>query len=266
MSTVTISQPELGDLLAGDDYVRQRLRPRWRDMDYLVLKDLRDLIQSQAPQASGRLFDYGCGAAPYRSFFQHCAEYVAADVTPGPRVDRLLEADGLTAEPSEAYDVVLSTQVLEHVRDPEAYLQECYRILHPGGRLILSTHGMVEEHGCPYDFHRWTSRGLENVAADAGFTVLESVKFTAEIRGIVQLLHQFVGHLRCRQGLVGRAFLAALRRAYYRFCMPILNWLGDRFPEQAVLPASHPATLYAGVCIVAEKPRSGSKDRLSRRS
>lgn len=253
MSTVDAPKaPTLGELLADDQYVRARLEPRRRDLDYLVLTDLRRLITRLAPQARGRLFDYGSGAAPYRRFFKHCSEYVAADVTPGPAIDRLLSPDGSTGEPSSAYDVILSTQVLEHVKDPGAYLDECYRILRPGGRLILSTHGMIEEHGCPYDFHRWTSRGLEELVAAHGFTLVESLKFTAELRAVVQLLHQFALHLRSRGAL--RYFWAVLRRIYAAVCLPLLNWLADRVPQHALLPSSDPASLYVGVCVVATKP------------
>lgn len=253
-STAEQVQPALGELLAGEDYVRRRLQPKLWDLDYLVLKDLRQLVETLAQHTRGRVFDYGCGAAPYRAFFKHCTEYIGADVTPGPQIDRLLDADGLTAELPDAYDVVLSTQVLEHVKDPPSYLRECFRILKPGGQLILSTHGMVEEHGCPFDFHRWTSRGLENLAIAAGFNISESVKFTTEIRGIVQLLHQFAGHLRCPHRVVIRYLLAALRRAYSWVCLPILNWCADRLPEQAIVPSSNPASLYVGVCVVAVKP------------
>jgi len=248
------AQPALGELLARDEYVRGRLKPRWRDLDYLVLADLRALIVRLAPKAQGRLFDYGCGAAPYRFFFSHCSNYVGADVTPGPSVDRLLEPDGLTTELPASYDVVLSTQVLEHVKDPAAYLQECFRILRPGGRLILSTHGMAEEHGCPFDFHRWTSRGLENLAVEHGFVIRESMKFTTELRGAVQLLHQFVLHLRCPHRPLVRYALAAVRRAYGWICLPLLNWGADQLPHQAIVPGSDPASLYVGICIVAEKP------------
>ena len=253
MSTVQVSPADLGQLLARDEYVRRRLQPRLNDPDYLVLQDLRELVTRFAKRARGRLFDYGCGAAPYRGFFRDCQEYIGADVTPGPYIDRLLDAEGLTQEPSGSYDAVLSTQVLEHVKDPVAYVRECHRLLRPGGQLMLSTHGMVEEHGCPYDFHRWTSRGLENLAADCGFEVVESVKFTTEIRGLVQLLHGFVGHLRSARRPWLRYPLAALRRVYYRVFTPALNWIADRAPEQAILPGSHAASLYVGVCVIAIK-------------
>jgi SAM-dependent methyltransferase len=209
-----------------------------------------------ASRARGRVFDYGCGAAPYRELFSHCAEYVGADVTPGPHVDRLLGAQGLTNELAESYDTVLSTQVLEHVEDPDAYLDECCRILRPGGQLILSTHGMVEEHGCPYDFHRWTSRGLENLAAKHGFEIMDSVKFTTEIRGIVQLSHQFVGHLRAPGCQLLRYPLAAVRQFYNWIFLPLMNWGADRLSRQAIVPGSDPASLYVGVCILGQK-RSG---------
>ncbi len=245
--------PALGALLAQEHYVSRRLHPRRRDPDYLVLKDLFLLVQRLAKTAQGRVLDYGCGGAPYRSLFAHCQEYVAADVTPGPQVDVLLGADGLTSEPVESYDTVLSTQVLEHVGDPDRYLRECRRLLKPGGQLILSTHGMIEEHACPDDYYRWTSRGLETLVSNHGFTIVESVRFTAEIRAIVQLLHQFVEHVRCPDRVLWRYSLAAVRRLYHAVCVPVLNTLADGLPHQAIVPASASATLYVGVAVRAEK-------------
>jgi SAM-dependent methyltransferase len=199
------------------------------------------------------VLDYGCGGAPYRHLFGHCLEYVAADVTPGPNVNLRLGPDGLTGEPPESYGTVLSTQVLEHVADPDAYLEECRRLLTPGGQLILTTHGMIEEHACPDDYYRWTSRGLETLIASHGFKIVESVKFTAEFRAIAQLLHQFVEHFRCPDRAVWRYALAAVRRLYNAICVPVLNALADQLPHQGFVPASDTATLYVGVGVRAEK-------------
>lgn len=253
MSDVEAPEQKLGNLLARDEYVRRRMQPRLRDPDYLVLKDLYLLVNQLAKEVHGRVFDYGCGAAPYRTLFRHCAAYVAADVTPGPNVDRLLGADGRTAEASELYDTVLSTQVLEHVANPAAYLQECCRILKPGGQLILSTHGMIEEHGCPDDYYRWTSRGLETLLEGEGLRIVESVKFTTEIRAMTQLLHQFVEHLRCPNRVLGRYTLALVRRVYYLACVPMMNRVADCFPHQAIVPANNGSSLYVGICVRAEK-------------
>jgi len=140
--------------LSDPDYVRQRLKPRIRDLNYLHLTDLANLMRQVAAKTQGEVFDYGCGGAPYRSLFAHCKRYLAADIQPGPAVDVVLKPDGTTAQPEGNYDLVLSTQVLEHIQQPDTYLRECHRILRSRGQLLLTTHGMFEEHGCPCDFHR----------------------------------------------------------------------------------------------------------------
>lgn len=41
--------------------------------------------------------------------------------------------------PEARFDAVLSLEVIEHVRDPAAYIRELARVLEPGGRLYVST-------------------------------------------------------------------------------------------------------------------------------
>src|SRR5215469_1210287 len=122
-----------------DRYIRERLQPRLRDIDYLHLKDLLGLIAVVASKAEGDVFDYGCGCAPYRRFFSRCKSYIGADIASSQTVDRVLKDDGMTEELDESYDVVLSTQVLEHIKEPELYLRECHRLLRPRGELVLTT-------------------------------------------------------------------------------------------------------------------------------
>ena len=242
-----------GDGLSSQDYVRQRLQPRLRDLNYLHLKDLAELLRQTASKTGGEVFDYGCGGAPYRSLFTHCKRYVSADIQPGPAVDKVLQADGTTGEADASYDLVLSTQVLEHIERPDAYLGECHRILRPGGQLILTTHGMFEEHGCPYDFHRWTSRGLEKLLLGARFQVLESCKLTTEMRAYVQLQNQMILHFRCPEKPLRHLFLALIRRVYCALGVPCLNWFAERFPQQAIVPASNASSLYVCVYVRAVK-------------
>ena len=239
--------------MSNDVYVRERLQPRLRDIDYLHLKDLLDFITLVASKAEGEVFDYGCGCAPYRRLFSHCKSYVGADIASSQMVDRILKDDGMTQEPSENYDTVLSTQVLEHIKEPELYLRECHRLLRPNGELILTTHGLFEEHGCPYDFQRWTCRGLEVLVEHSGFEVIESGKLTTEMRAFVQLLNQMILHLRCSDHPFLHFQLAVVRKVYVRLLRPVLNWFADQFSHQARVEGSSRSSLYVCVFVRARK-------------
>jgi SAM-dependent methyltransferase len=171
----------------------------------------------------------------------------------GPAVKKVLKSDGTTGEADASYDAVLSSQVLEHVPRPDAYLRECARILKAGGELILTTHGMFEEHGCPHDFTRWTSKGLEELVSKCGFQIIESCKLTTEMRAAVQLTNQIVLHFRCRERPLIHFVLAAARKIYFAVFAPVLNWFADAFPEQAVVPGSSTNSLYSCIYVRARK-------------
>ncbi len=251
---------ELGTVLHADAYMADRLRPRRTDPHYLILSDVLAEVRPFAASVQGKLFDYGSGGAPYRPLFTGIGEYVRADITPGPNVDRLLPANGLTEEPDARYDAVLSTQVLEHVSDPAAYLRECLRILKPGGRLLVTTHGMFEEHGCPYDFYRWTARGLEVAIAAAGLEVESSHKLVGGVRGSIQLHHYLIAALYAPEYPLWHRLLAVIRKIYGFTTIAPLNWFADRFAHHAVVPADHWSPIYVGVAVRARKPGVGRKE------
>ena len=74
---------------------------------------------------------------------------------------------------SEQFDIVLSTQVLEHVADPTTYLSECRRLLRSGGFLVVTTHGLMHYHPDPEDYWRWTSAGLRKLLVEADIRAVE---------------------------------------------------------------------------------------------
>ena len=99
--------------------------------------------------------------------------YVGADLAGNDRADVVLAPDGGLPVQDDSFDAVLSSQVLEHVEDPDLYLRECMRVLKPGGTLILSTHGMMYYHRDPEDYWRWTTAGLNRILTGHGFEVCE---------------------------------------------------------------------------------------------
>ena len=247
----TARQPELNsaEVLAAENYVRERTIPKLRDMFYLCLTDLRDFVATHAGKFTGSVLDYGCGGSPYRALFQNCRRYVRADMLAGPGVDIVLTANGKTVESEGRYQGVVSFQVLEHVRDPGAYLDECHRVLAADGLLLLTTHGLYLEHKCPDDFYRWTSQGLEELLRAHGFSLVESVKLTTGLRGALQLQHHVIEDFR-QHGL----FRRAVRKLYQLACLPVLNAGANIFLKaEAIVPSSANANMYALVGVLAKK-------------
>lgn len=60
-----------------------------------------------------------------------------------------------------SFDFVVSDQVLEHVEgNPEQAIDECHRLLRPGGLAVHTTCLINPIHGAPRDFWRFTPDGL----------------------------------------------------------------------------------------------------------
>ena len=113
----------------------------------------------------GTVLDYGCGGQPYRSLIELLgAHYVGADVeaAAGVALDLLIERGCRSHSPTRASSTVVSTQVLEHVADPDQYLSECRRLLKPDGRLVISVPMQWRHHEIPHDYRRYTRFGLEH--------------------------------------------------------------------------------------------------------
>lgn len=71
------------------------------------------------------------------------------------------------------YDVVLCEQVLEHVPDPIAAVQTLFKLVRPGGHLIVNTPFLIRIHEYPADYWRFTPQGLRRLLEHAGFVVEE---------------------------------------------------------------------------------------------
>jgi len=241
--------------LAEEAYRQNRLAPALGSLDYLPLLDLLAAIQHfSAKIGTGTVFDYGCGGAPYRNLFGACKGYIGADLVPGPHVDKILDESGLTGEADASHDTVLSSQVLEHVPDPSRYLTEAFRILKPGGHLILTTHGMFLEHGCPNDFFRWTGYGLEKIVSDCGFRVCQTIKITPGTRAAISLINMAIDNAGTRHRLLPHVAIAISRRLWSISMRPLMHVLASALDPRAFIPNDAPEAIYIGVGVLAKKP------------
>ncbi|QBR71270.1 hypothetical protein CU048_08215 [Beijerinckiaceae bacterium] len=84
--------------------------------------------------------------------------------------------------PSDAYDVVISGQVIEHVRKIWRWFPELARICKPGGVVITINPVSWHYHEAPVDCWRIYPEGMKALAEDAGLEVLLSTWESVEIQ------------------------------------------------------------------------------------
>jgi SAM-dependent methyltransferase len=185
----------------------RRLHPRMIDSDWLVLREMRPAIAGLASRVADKgkvAIDLGCGSQPYRPLFDgHGVIYRGADFS---SADVLIHPDGQVDAADASADLVLSFQVLEHVRDVGQYLREAHRILRDNGWLILSTHGTWLYHPHPEDHRRWTRQGLLAEIGRHGFETIECIPVLGPLAWTT-LLRLICGYQAClRVPFFGRAF------------------------------------------------------------
>lgn len=59
-----------------------------------------------------------------------------------------------------SFGVILCTGLLEHIPHPQGIIDEFYRILKPGGRLIISASAVFPFHSAPNNFFHFTANGF----------------------------------------------------------------------------------------------------------
>jgi SAM-dependent methyltransferase len=160
--------------------------PDWELRSRFLLAEARD---------SDRVLDLGCGDGAFSAALApKVAEVVGAEVSEAalrraarlhPTVAfELVPLDGPLPFPDGAFDLVWSSEVIEHVADTARWLAEIRRVLDPAGRLLLTTpsHGRlrlavggIERYSEPLGdhLHLYSRRSLHEVLADFGFAWVE---------------------------------------------------------------------------------------------
>ena len=108
-----------------------------------------------------------------RPLFKEAKEYYGVDTREGPGVDAPMSADCLLY-PADVFDIVISTEMLEH--DPQFWLSmaEMGRVLKPGGHLIITARGNgFPQHDYPADYWRFMPESFTLLFAIAGCEVLQ---------------------------------------------------------------------------------------------
>ncbi len=131
---------------------------------------LKKQVKKYAHYITGVVLDAGSGDGNrYKSFFKF-EKYLTMDLRPHSGADIIGSIENIPLE-NDSIDSIISTQVLEHVKNPPKAIKEFYRVLKPGGYCLVTVPQMNELHEEPHDYFRFTKFGLEEIFKNSGFNV-----------------------------------------------------------------------------------------------
>ncbi len=162
-----------------------------RNLGAIIVDSLREEFIDESFIRIGRcqnLLEVGCGTKPFYPIYSKFVSHsVGTDVPFSPhnqeKIDTLALATALPFK-DETFDVVLCTEVMEHVPEPQIMLDEIYRVLKPEGTLILTTPFLVPLHEQPYDFFRYTPFALRYMLEKSGYDII-IIKPFSELFGVI---------------------------------------------------------------------------------
>jgi SAM-dependent methyltransferase len=95
----------------------------------------RRRVKAVLPHVHGRLLDLGCGS---NRLVRHYSNGVGVDVHPWPGADLVVDDTAALQWDSHSFDTITILAALNHIPNRAAVLDECRRVLRPGGRVVVT--------------------------------------------------------------------------------------------------------------------------------
>jgi SAM-dependent methyltransferase len=190
----------------------------------------------EAHRSTGRTLDVGAQAGPYGAHFPN---RIALDIRRGPGVQVIGDAQALGIADASV-DLVLCTEVLEHLPEPQKAIDEFERVLKPGGTLLLTTRFLFPIHDAPHDYFRYTKYGLKYLVRR--FEIRELQEETDAVGTLAVLLQRLGMQAETLRWTPLRALWLLAAQAVRPFSFLITREYGDsqrRTPEPGILTSGY---------------------------
>lgn len=142
----------------------------WRRKNYeFFQKNLENIKKSY------EVLDIGAGTAPFSALFEPFTTF-KVDFEPYRGIDFLTDLNKPFPIADNSFDIIIMSNLLEHIPEPLLLLKECHRILKQEGKLIMTVPFLIKVHQAPYDFLRYTEFMLERLLGLSGFQEIKIEK------------------------------------------------------------------------------------------
>jgi len=142
------------------------------------------LLEQELPAGRLDILDFGCGTGAFLEHLERFGAVSAVDSDPsavafcharGRGEVQLVPPGTPLPFADDAFDLVTTLDVIEHVDDDVAALAELRRVLRPGGRLLVAVPAFMflwgKQDEVSHHRRRYTARSLRRALAESGFRV-----------------------------------------------------------------------------------------------
>jgi ubiquinone/menaquinone biosynthesis C-methylase UbiE len=217
--------------------------------DYFVLKHLNEFITnglSNYIKKGDIVGDIGCGEQPMRTFITDLGgEYISVDLQQNSSNNVKVEAN-ITNIPlaNDYFDLILCTEVLEHVPDIFLALQELARLIRPNGVILITIPFVYPLHEEPFDFTRVTPHLIKVLSDKLNLQILQLTTTGNDFEVIATILDNFWS----QTFKILPGFLRRFCSLVMRIPINIIAYLGS------IIAVKLPKSIYLNtVCILSKR-------------
>jgi ubiquinone/menaquinone biosynthesis C-methylase UbiE len=210
--------------------------------DYFVVSHIRKFIVDSIIKYLSPGFtvvDIGCGEQPFCDLIKGMnATYIGVDIIQNSQNTVDVVAP-ITEIPLTSYslDLIICTEVLEHVSDTYKAFKELSRLIKPGGVIIITVPFTYPLHEEPFDFVRLTPYQITQCARDNNLNIVELITSGNELEVVATVLDNMWIRMNSKNFSKNLFFLMGLiSRIVINSAVIVLSKLvGDYLPKKYYL-------------------------------